>query len=95
MLNWTKVHKEFSVAYSISKELQKEFLITNGLLGLYDSSFAKFTAKNITDMGDEQNLNLDAVVDKRLGVIVVPEMLQLEEGDSLKTLAERGEDDNN
>jgi len=93
---WAKKHKEFCRAYKDAKELQKAFLITNGLLGLYNPTFAIFTAKNITDMRDEKNFNVEGeITDRKSGVIVVPEMLQLEEGDSLKALAERGEDDNN
>ncbi len=80
---WAKKHKEFCRAYKEAKELQKNFLIINGLLGLYKPAFAIFTAKNITDMRNEKSLNLDAAVDKRSGVIVVPEMLKLKEGDNL------------
>ena len=49
---WTKKHKEFSVAYKQAKELQKEFLVQNGLRGLYNATAFIFTAKNITDMRD-------------------------------------------
>jgi len=52
MEEWTKKHVEFSGAYKRAKELQKEFLINNGLVGLYNSTFAIFTAKNITEMRD-------------------------------------------
>ncbi len=90
---WAKKHKEFCRAYKEAKELQKNFLIINGLLGLYKPAFAIFTAKNITDMRNEKSLNLDAAVDKRSGVIVVPEMLKLKEGDNLEELVEGGEDD--
>ena len=54
LVEWTKVNKEFSAAYKRAKELQKEFLIENGLQGLYNATFAIFTAKNITDMRDVQ-----------------------------------------
>lgn len=56
--NWAKKYKDFFRAFTRAKALQKQHLITCGLLGLYNSDFAKFTAKNITDMRDEQNLNL-------------------------------------
>ncbi len=53
LIEWTKIHPEFSEAYKNAKELQKEFLIENGLQGLYSAPFAIFTAKNITDMRDK------------------------------------------
>lgn len=45
--------KEFSDAFTRAKEIRKWFLIQNGLHGLYNPSFAIFTAKNITDMEDK------------------------------------------
>jgi len=47
-------HKEFFEAYNIAKKLQKDFLIDNGLTGLYPNSASFiFVAKNITDMRDK------------------------------------------
>jgi hypothetical protein len=46
-------HQEFSDAFMRAKELQKEFLIENGLNGTYNPLFAKFVAINITDMKDQ------------------------------------------
>ncbi len=53
LLNWTKEHPEFFGAYTRAKALQKEFLIHNGLAGLYDTKFAMFVAVNCTDMRDK------------------------------------------
>ncbi len=62
LVEWAKVHKDFSAAYNRAKDLQKWFLIENGLNGLYNPQFAIFVAKNITDMKDksevEQNINI-------------------------------------
>jgi len=70
---WAKQHKEFCRAYKRAKELQKEFLITNGLLGLYNPTFAIFTAKNITDMRDQQNLRIDGETHISAGVVILPQ----------------------
>lgn len=43
---------EFKEAYARAKDLQKEFLIENGLNDCYNAGFAKFVAINITDMTD-------------------------------------------
>lgn len=43
----------FLQAYMCAKDFQKEFLVQNGLSGLYNPQFAVFTAKNITDMRDK------------------------------------------
>lgn len=54
---WIKQHEEFSDAFTHAKELQKWFLIENGLNGCYNPMFAIFTAKNITDMRDKQEID--------------------------------------
>ena len=47
---WAKHYKDFGLALSHAKELQKEFLIKNAVTGRYNSNFSIFTATNITDM---------------------------------------------
>lgn len=53
VVEWTKAHDDFSAAYKVAKDLQREFLIDNGLKGLYPPASFIFTAKNITDMRDK------------------------------------------
>jgi len=55
-------HKEFLEAYTRAKEIQKDFLIQAGCIGVYNSHFTIFTAKNITDMRDIKDLNLGGSV---------------------------------
>ena len=47
---------DFSETMKKARELQKEFLIHNSLQGLYNSTAFIFTAKNITDMRDKQEI---------------------------------------
>jgi hypothetical protein len=47
-------YPEFSAAYKIAKNIQKEFIVQNGLKGFYPSNFAIFVATNFTDMKDQQ-----------------------------------------
>jgi len=54
---WLKKHPEFSDAYKKAKDLQKDILIQNGLVGAYDKTFAIFVAKNVTDMSDKQGID--------------------------------------
>lgn len=70
LIEWTKIHEEFSESYKNAKELQKEFLITNGLLGLYNPTAFIFTAKNITDMRDKQEHEHSGTVTMMGSVIV-------------------------
>lgn len=80
LLDWSKkkneagelVYPAFSHAYAHAKVLQKEFLIENGLLGLYNSQAFIFTAKNITDMQDVQKVEQDAPQEKVSYLFVVP-----------------------
>jgi hypothetical protein len=53
---WKDKHEEFSDAYKKCKEIQRNILIINGLRGLYQTAFAIFTAKNITDLRDKQEI---------------------------------------
>lgn len=54
---WLARHEEFSDAYARAKDYQKNILIQNGLLGYYEKTFAVFTAKNVTDMRDKQEID--------------------------------------
>lgn len=47
----------FCNAYKEAKELQKEFLINIGLAGAAPSAAFIFTAKNVTDMRDKQEID--------------------------------------
>lgn len=47
-------YPDFRNAYNVAKQLQKEFLIDNGLKGNYPPAAYIFTAKNVTDMTDKQ-----------------------------------------
>jgi len=49
--------EEFLHAYKEAMELRKEFLINIGLSGASPPSAYIFTAKNLTDMTDEQTIN--------------------------------------
>lgn len=53
LVEWTKVHEEFSVAYKTAKHLQKEMLNDLALRGFYNPTYTQFVAKNITDMKDK------------------------------------------
>lgn len=57
ILNWCDQHKEFLDAYTYAKELQKWFLIENGLNGTYNPTAFVFTAKNVTDMKDKSDID--------------------------------------
>lgn len=51
-------YPKFRQSYKKAKELQKIFLINNGLAGLYNPTAFIFTAKNITDMRDTRDLDI-------------------------------------
>lgn len=97
IVEWAKVHPEFSAAYNTAKELQKEFLVDNGLAGLYPPASFIFTAKNITDMRDKQevenntNLNLtglEKLNDDQLDAVVAKLKNQLGESPSRESQAD-------
>lgn len=59
ILNWADKHPKFFDAYKKAKDLQKDILIQNGLIGGYDKTFAIFTAKNVTDMKDRVDQSIE------------------------------------
>lgn len=58
------VHPEFAEAYATAQQLQKEHLVDNGLVGNYPPASFIFVAKNITDMKDTKNIELDKKADE-------------------------------
>lgn len=50
-------HLEFSEAFTRAKDLQKWFVVQNGLQGLYNPAFSIFTMVNISDWTNKQNLD--------------------------------------
>lgn len=89
---WTEKYPRFSRAYKAAKEMQQEFLIENGLRGLYNASSFIFTAKNITDMRDQKDVNIDANIKGSFGVIQVPVPLkEVEIGKDYSALGEGGD----
>ena len=58
IVKWAKKNKEFNAAYNAAKDLQKEFLVDNGLKGLYPPASYIFTAKNVTDMRDKTETDI-------------------------------------
>ncbi len=60
---WAEKFPDFSDALKRAKDLQEQMLVTNGLKGLYNPSFAIFTAKNILGWRDRSK---DDVQDKEI-----------------------------
>ena len=65
---WIKKYPEFSDAFSKLKSKQKVLLLRGGLLGEFNSGFAKFVAINCTDMKDashveQTNKNIEIKID--------------------------------
>lgn len=56
LINWTKEFPDFFDTYKKAKDYQKDIVITNGLRGNYEQAFAIFTAKNVTDMRDKNEV---------------------------------------
>lgn len=70
LLEWIKVHPEFSVAYSKAKQLQETHLVQNTICGLYNSPFAIFTAKNILGWRDQQDIKHSGDKENPVGMIL-------------------------
>ena len=88
--NWSKAttkkgklkYPEFFGAYMRAKQLQKEFLLANGLAGLSPPASFIFVTKNITDMKDKQEHDHTTKGQKINGInYIVPEKPK-EDGDT-------------
>lgn len=53
LVEWSKVHAEFSAAYKKATQLQCEALSNGGLMGAYDKTMAIFLLKNNHGMADK------------------------------------------
>lgn len=62
-------YPEFSYAYSQCQQLQKYFLIQNGLQGTYPSAAFIFVAQNATDMVDAKTVHHDETAKENLNAI--------------------------
>lgn len=67
--SWAKDHPEFKEAMEQCQEILEEFLIDNGLLGVYGSQAMIFVAKNKTKMKDKvihenQHVDMNKVLDQ-------------------------------
>jgi hypothetical protein len=74
LLNWADKHQEFMDAYNTCKEIQKEFILENGMAGRYNPQFTKFVAINVTDMKDKTEVdnNIKAEITEIRRTIVKP-----------------------
>lgn len=63
--------KRFSGAFTHAREIRKEFLIENGLQGLYAPASFKFVAINLTDMRDKQDFEVGGKDGEPIPVTIV------------------------
>lgn len=57
--DWAEKHQEFALAYQMCKDIQDRNLITNGLRGLYNPSYAQLVSKNYLGMKDMKDVTSD------------------------------------
>jgi hypothetical protein len=67
---WTKEYPEFFTAYTRAKEMQKNVLLQNALMGGYSEGFAKFLAINNHGMKEKSETALTGADGDTLKVIV-------------------------
>ena len=65
---WSKTYTDFSKAYLLAQAMQIEHLATVTGLGLYNSNWAVFMAKNITDWRDKKDIEHSGNIDSTLFV---------------------------
>ena len=62
---WSAKHKEFKHTCMQCKELQKDMLNDLAMRGFYNPTYTIFVAKNITDMKDKPEIQLNIFEDVR------------------------------
>lgn len=58
LIEWGKVHPEFSAAIKKAKSIQQDILVENALHGRYEQPFAIFAAKNIFKWTDKTETDI-------------------------------------
>ena len=56
LLEWAKVHPEFSLALKQAKELQEQFFVTNAVKGYYAQPMSIFALKNMCGWRDKTEI---------------------------------------
>jgi hypothetical protein len=69
-VHWRKKYPEFAATYAMCKQIQKNHIIQNGLIGDYNPVFAKFVAINLTDMVDKVATDVTSAGEKITGPVV-------------------------
>jgi hypothetical protein len=83
ILEWCKVHRDFSEAYKRAKEYQKRFVFSHTMNGNYNASFAKFFAINCLGMKEQSHVtNEHHVKDYGLAFDLSKNPEEVESGDS-------------
>ena len=59
LVEWTKKHDAFSVAYKDCKGVQKQFILHHGMTGGYNANFTKFVAINNLGMVDKSEVKTE------------------------------------
>ena len=59
LIEWSKIHPEFSEAYNEAKDLQTEHIVTCAIKGLYNAPFSIFTLKNVAGWRDSLDVKGD------------------------------------
>lgn len=66
LLDWCTKYPDFSEAYALCKEVQKDLLIEGGLGGHYNGQFAKFLALNVTDLREVVDVKASGKIEVHL-----------------------------
>lgn len=62
IVEWAKVHPDFSAAYSRAKTIQDNRLVVGGIENKYNSQFAQFFAKNCLGYKDKTEQDITATI---------------------------------
>lgn len=69
LINWAKKHPIFFDAYEQSRDIQRDIMINNAMLGVYNASFTKFAMSNMhgwSDVSKQEISNPDGSLTKKL-----------------------------
>ncbi len=81
LMAWVGSFKDFSTAYSRAQELQMAHLSTVTGLGLYNSNWAVFMAKNVSKWRDKRDIEHSGQVDSSVFVSQMASMAEQAERD--------------
>ena len=84
IVEWAKVHPEFSAAYKKAKKMAERMWAINSAYGLYQSPFTIFLGKNVFKWTDKQDIDVTDLRTVQAILSALPQDMRTEVEEAIK-----------